>query len=344
MACDTAVSGDAVESGAITEVMAAMVYMSVCMIQTILLLIMGLLAGCGQVLSRSEYSCIRMGTRARIVLYAQNEAVATRAANAAFDRIEAIEAVLSDWRVEGEAVSLRQAAPWVWHPVSPDLDRAIQISHQVWKSTGGAFDFACGKMTASWRRSRDRGEPPTEWTEMIADAGPSGGRVKVRQGAVWFAPPVPWLDFGGVGKGFAADAAIEVLQTHGVLSALVDIGGDMALGAPPPGQAGWAIHHSDGRPPLYLAACGVATSGSSEQHTGGRSHILDPRTGRWMQRHVDVTIVAPTAAEADALASAACVLGADSIQSIVASWDGVAVLPGSLSKPATPCQGGSSKQ
>lgn len=343
--CDTAVSNDGTESGAIIEeVMAAIVCTSICMIQTIVLLILTLLAGCDQVLRVSEYSRIRMGTRARIVLYAQSEAVASEAADAAFTRIEAIEAVLSDWRSESETVSLRQAAPRVWHAVSDDLDQAIQIGHAVWESTGGAFDFACGEMTASWRRSSGLGEPPVEWTEMFADAGPPGARIRVRPGALWFEAPVPWLDFGGIGKGLAADAALETLRAYGVSSALVDIGGDLAIGASPPSHTGWAIHRSNGLPTLHLSGCGVATSGSSEQHTGGRSHILDPRSGQWMPLHSDITIVAPTAAEADALASAACVLGADSLRAALGGREGIVVLPGALSKPTPACQGDSSEQ
>lgn len=314
------------------------------MIQTILLLIFGLLAGCSQVLRQSEYSRICMGTRARVVLYTASEEGAARAANAAFARIEAIEAVLSDWRVQSEVVSLRQAAPRVWHPVSRDLDGVMQIGHGAWTATGGAFDFACGSMTASWRRSRDRGESPAQWTDMIADAGPPGARVNVRPGAVWFAAPVPWLDFGGIGKGFAADAALETLRSSGVVAAMVDIGGEIAIGAPPPGRAGWEIHLSDTHPPLFLKACGVATSGSSEQHTGGWSHILDPRTGQWMPRHGNVTIVAPTAAEADALASAGCVLGAASLRAAIAGRPDITVYSAGLSIPTPACQGGSSEQ
>ncbi len=319
-------------------------YTSACMGRSILLLMLGLLGGCGQSLSRSEYVRIRMGTQARIVLYAADEALAAQAAAAAFERIEQLEAVLSDWRVESEVARLRAAPPDVWHQVSPDLDQALQISLGVRRATGGAFDPACGRMSSSWRRSREQGEPPVEWTEVVSQVGSPGERVQARSGEVRFCRPVPWLDFGGIGKGLAADAAVATIRDHGIEATLVDIGGDLAIGGPPPGQAGWSVWLLAGEAPLVLSECGVATSGSGEQHNAGRSHIIDPRTGRWMSRHGDVTVIAPSGAIADAMASAGCVIGAASLQDAVSVKDGVIVLAPNLSKPERGCQVGSSGQ
>ena len=290
---------------------------------------------------RSEYARIRMGTRVRIVMYAAEVDLADRAAEAAFARIERVEGALSDWRLESEVVGLRAAEPEVWHAVSPDLDRALQVSCAVRESTGGAFDPACGRMSQAWRRSRELGETPVEWAELIAHAGPPGDRVQARGGEVRFRLPVPWLDFGGVGKGLAADAAIVTLRDHGIASALVDIGGDMAIGAPPPGRSGWRVRGAGSEIELVLAWCGVATSGGGAQHIGPRSHIIDPRTGRWMQRHDDVTVIAPSGAMADALASAGCVLGAAALQESLVGQDGITVLSISLPKQDTGCQVGS---
>ena len=305
---------------------------------------LGLPLGCGETLARTEYARIRMGTRARIVLYAADDRAAAAAANAAFDRIEQLEAVLSDWRVGSEVARLRAADPGAWNPVSPDLDHAIEVSLGVWLLTGGAFDPACGRMTASWRRARDHGDVPVEWTDVIGDVGPPAARVQIRPGAVRFRAPVPWLDFGGIGKGLAADAAVATIRGDGIESVLVDVGGDLAVGSPPPGKAGWAVRVAGSAAPLVLADCGVATSGSGEQYVAGRAHIIDPRSGRWMRRHGDVTVIAPNGAMADALASAGCVLGLASLRDAVAASPGIRVLGPGLSNHESGCQVGISEQ
>ena len=111
------------------------------------------------------------------------------------------------------------------------------------------------------------------------------------------------LDLGGIAKGYAADQALAVLKSQGVVSALVDASGDLAIGAAPPGQQGWKIGIAPleaGSPPsrfLMLAECGVATSGDAWQFVeidGHRySHIIDPHTGIGLTTRSSVTVIAP---------------------------------------------------
>jgi thiamine biosynthesis lipoprotein len=126
------------------------------------------------------------------------------------------------------------------------------------------------------------------------------------------------LDLGGIGKGFAADRAIDTLRGEGITSCLVDLGGDIALADPPPGRPGWLVkvQHGDGTNlALELANAGVATSGDTVQFVeidGVRySHILDPATCVGLTNRTAVTVIAPTGTQADALASAVSVLGQD---------------------------------
>ena len=108
-------------------------------------------------------------------------------------------------------------------------------------------------------------------------------------------------------------AELEIQQ------ALVDAGGDLVLGDPPPDRGGWNIaiggrKHSD-LPVLTLSNCAVATSGDIEQSVEieGKtySHIVDPRTGIGLTNRIQSTIIAPNGTTADALASATCVLGSE---------------------------------
>ena len=127
------------------------------------------------------------------------------------------------------------------------------------------------------------------------------------------------LDLGGIAKGYAIDEALAVLKKSGITRALVDAGGDIALGDPPPGKQGWRIGiarlEADGPPSRILLLCrvAVASSGDTWQFVridGKRySHIVDPRTGLGLTDHSSVTVVAPDGMTADGLASAVSVLG-----------------------------------
>jgi thiamine biosynthesis lipoprotein len=186
-------------------------------------------------------------------------------------------------------------------------------------------------MTAAWRVARTQADQPDDWAAWLAKHGPGHTRLSQRPGQVRLVAPIPWLDFGGIGKGYAADEALATLKARGIEAALVDLGGDLAIGAAPPGTQGWSVARggADANEPLLLARCGVATSGVGEQHlaTDERfvSHVIDPRTGQWIGHHDDITVVAPTAAKADALASAGCVLGAAALRHCVANEIGVTV-------------------
>ena len=144
------------------------------------------------------------------------------------------------------------------------------------------------------------------------------------------------LDAGGVAKGYAMEQALKILMQRGYPRAMVSGGGDMALGAPPPGETGWrgeiSALDAEGAPVarfLKLADRCVSTSGDLYQRLeiDGRrySHVVDPRTGVGLTDHSLVTVVARSGMEADALSKVVAVLGPDEGIPIVEEMPGVAV-------------------
>ena len=121
------------------------------------------------------------------------------------------------------------------------------------------------------------------------------------------------LDLGGIAKGYAADEALATLRARGIKSALVAVGGDIAIGDAPPGQQGWRIGLEPVGGELLLHNAAVSTSGDTEQfrEIGGvrYSHIIDPKTGRGITSRIAVTVVARRGLEADPIATAISVLG-----------------------------------
>ncbi|MBU1820268.1 MAG: FAD:protein FMN transferase, partial [Bacteroidetes bacterium] len=156
---------------------------------------------------------------------------------------------------------------------------------------------------------------------------PQGQKVKLTQ-------PGMRLDVGGIGKGYAADAAVAVLKKLGINAVLLDAGGDLTLADPPPGKAGWEVEVTSGLPhdsttTLLLSNVGIATSGATYrylEHEGVRySHIVNPQTGVGLRYHVRTTVIAPNGTLADALATAFSVAGIEDSKRIVENFPNVKV-------------------
>ncbi|MDA1180305.1 MAG: FAD:protein FMN transferase [Planctomycetota bacterium] len=279
---------------------------------------------------RLEFSALHMGTQFRLTLYPADATIANGAVEAAFRRIGEIEDRLSDYRGDSELNQLcRQFPPGTPVTVSHDLWQVLRLSQEVATRTGGAFDISIGPLSRIWRRARRQQQFPTP--QSLAEALPRTGYQRVT-----VAPDAPLvslqtsdmqLDLGGVAKGFAADEARQVLRLRGVEAAMVDGGGGISLGSPPPGRVAWRIGIPEplqsllGGNVLKLAHQSVATSGDTQQflELEGRrySHIIDPRTGTALETRRMAIVVAPEGMLADALATALCVVDSDKIPAVL---------------------------
>lgn len=267
-------------------------------------------------LERFEYSQIIMGVQARIVLYASGELEARQAAHAAFVRLSKLEAVMSDYRADSELSRLNRGAGQGPVPVSRELYRVLEMAQVQARNSQGAFDVSVGPLVDLWRAAKGdlRAPAPEEIAAALERSGWQLIRLAPEDHSVELSRAGMRLDLGGIGKGYAADRALELLLAKGISRCLVELGGDVAVADPPPGHAGWRISALvDGeRIDLSLARCAAATSGDSEQFvelSGIRySHIIDPRTGWPLSGVSSRCVVAPDAATADALASAVSVL------------------------------------
>lgn len=263
-----------------------------------------------------------MGTLVRVSVYAPDEQTAKNAFRAAFDRIHALDEILSDYRPDSELNQIATTA--VRHPVrvSDDLFAVLSASQQLAKATGGAFDVTQGPVIRLWREARKIHQLPDP--AALREAASRGGYRKLHLDAngrtVTLDTAGMQLDVGGIGKGYAASAALDALSTLGIESALVAVSGDLAFSAAPPGQRGWRIAVQSSDPPapgvpaaLELSNAAVSTSGNSAQHVDidGRrySHIVDPASATALVDDLTVTVVARRGADADSLATAVSVLG-----------------------------------
>jgi len=266
---------------------------------------------------RFEYSEVHMGVPVRIQGYAENEAAATKACRAAFDKFAALEAIMSDYKADSELMRL-VAKSGADVTVSEDLFRVLERSQALAKETDGAFDITIGPLVQIWRQARRTNKLPEEGLRKFALTKVGHKNLilnKERQTATLTQTGMR-LDLGGIAKGYAVDEAMVELKARGISSALVEAGGDMAASEPPPGKEGWtvAIRASDG-PPVMLKNQALSTSGDTEQFVeiGGKrySHIVDPKTGLGLTTRLQVSVLGPDAFTTDGLATAISVMGRD---------------------------------
>jgi thiamine biosynthesis lipoprotein len=290
-------------------------------------------------LKRFEFTETHMGAPFRIVLYASNDEAAKKAAKAAYARVAELNGIMSDYQPTSELMKLCEKAGGEPVGVSADLFEVLQQSEQFAKITGGAFDVSIGPLSRLWRKARRTGELPAE--DAIAKAGVLVDYRKIKLNpkdrTVQLLLPGMQHDLGGIGKGYAADAALAVLKRHGISRAMVAAGGDIAVGDAPPDALAWKIgiaplKNPDAEATHYLALknASVSTAGDAEQFLefkGKRySHIIDPKTGYGVTGRRSVTVIASNATTSDGLDTGLCVLGIERGLNVVERLPGIAAL------------------
>jgi len=263
-----------------------------------------------------------MGTLFRASLYARDADEASVAWEDAMKRVAEVEDVASDYDEESELRRLCARPVGEWTPVSTDLFRMLSRSGELSEMTEGAFDPSVGPYVRLWRRARRSAERPDP--ERLSEAKGSVGiqHLELSGGRARLLVEGMRLDLGAIAKGYALDEALAVLEGHGLPRVLIDGGGDVLAGDPPPNAPGWVVavtpFGTDGPSwPIELNRTAVATSGDASQFVvidGERySHLVDPRTGWALKGSRAATVIARDGATADALASAVCVMGEDGV-------------------------------
>jgi thiamine biosynthesis lipoprotein len=265
-----------------------------------------------------QYSQLHMGVRVNISCYAPNQQTAERACSSVFKRFADLEAIMSDYRPDSEVMKLCDKAGNGAVAVSPDLYRVIARSQEVAELSYGAFDITCGPVVKLWREARKTKKGPSPfkldeakrlvgWGHIFLD--PQVSTVDMRLSG-------QRIDLGGIAKGDGCDQALIELKANGVSRVLIEAGGDMVAGDPPPGRLGWKvkIRGGDGEE-ILLDNQALSTSGDSEQFVeiGGRrfSHIVDPRTGIGLTNRLQVSVLAKNGLTSDPLSTTLCILGED---------------------------------
>jgi FAD:protein FMN transferase len=263
-------------------------------------------------------------------------------AEQALDLIDELEQQLTVYRDDSEVSGLNARAHLGPVEVETGLFELLERAVALAKETDGAYDVTTGALSEAWGFVRGPKRVPD--SETLADARARTGwrhlTLDPEQRTIASDRAGVSVNLGSIGKGYAIDRAVDLIRAHWwPTSALVHGGRSSlyALGSPPGNFGGrWEIalrNPFDSETPLGLLRLrnrGLGTSGAAFQRfeANGRTygHILDPRTGEPADGPASVTVLAPTAAEADALSTAFYLLGPEAAAEYVAKHSAIAAV------------------
>jgi thiamine biosynthesis lipoprotein len=248
----------------------------------------------------------------------------------ALDQIDRLEDQLTVYRDHSEVSRLNARAARHSVPVEAGLFELLSLAKTLHAETGGAFDIAVGALVKAWGFYRREGRvpPERERTEAQERSGMQHVRLDAERRTVAYDRPGLEINLGSIGKGYALDRAAALIGPRDVLLH----GGHssvLARGSEAPGRRGWAVGLLDPDRPgcrrgvLRLCDRGLGTSAITYQHFQHEGHklghLLDPRTGWPASGILSATATAPTATEADALATAFFILGPEGTRAYCAA-------------------------
>jgi FAD:protein FMN transferase len=263
-----------------------------------------------------------MGTIYQITVASMDEAQAAPLIERALDEIARLESVLSEWRDDSEISRINQSAGTPGPiEVGPDTLRVVQVGLEVSALSEGAFDMSWAALRGLYTfQPGERRVPPlsevrarlrhVDWRAIELDADASTVRL-TRPGMA--------IGTGGIGKGYALDRAGAILREGGAQSYMLFGGGQVQVHGMR-GDRPWRVGIQHPRDPatyigfLEVSEGSISTSGDYEHafvdDTGRHwHHIIDLATGLPATRSMQVTLLAPQGAYADALSTAVFVLG-----------------------------------
>lgn len=255
----------------------------------------------------------------------------------AFDRVAELNRICSDYMPESELNEFAKAPSGKPIPVSDDLFAVFQRAGEVFEATDGAFDITAGPLIRNWRLSKKNRALPDKDKLLYAMARTGFFHLELDAENRTITKRVDGMlfDLGGIAKGYAADAALAILKEGGFPRTLVAASGDIVVGNPPPGKAGWHVGVEtldtelavSDLPVVELSNQAISTSGDTRQFIeidGVRySHIVSLKTGLGLTNRIAASVIAPDATTSDSYATAVTLMGPEEGMRFIESVDGV---------------------
>ena len=274
----------------------------------------------------SSISCQRvvklMGNRFEFTVIAFNEESGEIAIDAAIAEVRRIEELLSTYKENSQVNEINRNAGIRYVKVDREVTDLILRSLKISAITQGSFDITYGSIDKSlWNFDMNMTALPDKETALQAVRLINHKNVLVdkENSAIMLKHEGMRIGFGGIGKGYAADRAKQVLQSQGIRSGIVNAAGDLITWGTQINGSPWTIGIADPNKQsnifssLNISNTAIATSGNYEKYAtiNGKkySHTIDPKTGLPVSGIKSVTIICPSAELADAMATPVMVMG-----------------------------------
>jgi thiamine biosynthesis lipoprotein len=287
--------------------------------------------------SLSAYTSTRsiMDTTVTVTVLGPNETLAHGSIEKAFERIEYVDGLMNNYDNNSE-LSLLNRQGYITD-TNPDLIYVVDRSRYYSETSQGAFDVSILPLLDLWKSKFSPGGTHTAPTEDEINETlrlVNYSAIRVDNNNITLEKNM-MLTLGGIAKGYAVDLAVESLIEDGVESGFVNAGGDGRYLGAKEGGIPWRVglqnpeKSDDVVAVMDLEDMAVATSGNYERYfneTARVSHISDPRTGYPSQDLISATVIADTAMDADAFATALFVMGEKDGMEMIEELEGVECL------------------
>ena len=291
------------------------------------------LTGCGSIHSVESPVVVKrtqmhMGTLVSITTVAPSQEIAQALIEAGFREIKRLEQLFSTWIPTSELSQVNAAAGREPVVVGPETLELVSRSLEMARLTEGGFNIAVGPAVEAWSVTERERIPTREelqslrllvdWTMINIDS----------QARTIFLPkPGMRIDVGGIGKGYAADRAVDVMRKMGAKGGVVALSGDIKTFGDLPGMQGFPVGIRHPRQEGELIATvdlkneAISTAGDYERYferEGVRyHHILDPKSLQPARQCQSVTVIAAEGTVADGLDTGIFVLGPEKGMALV---------------------------
>jgi thiamine biosynthesis lipoprotein len=280
-----------------------------------------------------------MGTIFTLYLYASSEQQAHALAESAFEEVDRVDELLSNYKPTSELSRINREAASTKVITDPETFAFLQTSLQWSARTNGAFDITVGSLMKTWGFFRAQGRIPT--SADLATVRQQTGWQKVQidpaTRSIRFTAPGIELDPGGIGKGYVVDRLVTLLHAQHVDAALISAGASTiyAIGAPP-GTDGWKVeipnpeNKGQALSQVTLRDTSLSTSACTEKffilagHT--YCHLMNPHTLQPVDNIIQTTVIDPSATDSDALSASLFVLGAEASLQLAAKMPEISAL------------------
>ena len=276
-----------------------------------------------------------MGTFLTVKLESSDPNKAEQALTEAIAEAKRIENIFSRKRQGSEIARINQKAAESWCPITEECMEILIQAKDIFRETGGAFDISVLPLIQEWGRKAKEHIPPLNFAIDQARSLVGSDKIQINTdtGTIRFLKLGMGIDLGALAKGYAVDTMKKTIEEAGCKTGLIEAGGDLTVFSDETKKKRWKIGLQHPRRNgeligiLEISDGAVATSGDYERffmfEEKRYHHIIDPATGYPATACVSATVIAPTAAEADAYATAFFVMGPEKTKKFLKKHDDI---------------------